>query len=81
MWAMATLRERLAASDTDAALRLVADARPRLFSKVAELRTSHLKNGCELSELTRDSYSADAARVARAGGDPRSIAGTYASFR
>lgn len=78
---MATLRERLAASDTDAALRLVAEARPRLFSKVAELRTCHLKNASELSDLTRDSYSADARRVASAGGDPRSIAGTYASFR
>lgn len=78
---MATLRERLAASETDAALRLVAEARPRLFSKVAELRNRHLKNDCELSDLTRDSYSADARRVADAGGDPRDIAGTYASFR
>lgn len=78
---MATLRERLAASDTDAALRLVAEARPVIYSKVAELRNSYLKNSCKLSDLTRDSYSADAARVARAGGDPRTIAGTYASFR
>jgi integrase len=78
---MATLREKLAASDTDAALRLVADARPKLFCKVAELRDAHLKGGDELADRTRDSYAADAARVMKAGGDPRPLAGTVKSFR
>ena len=78
---MATLRERLAASDTDAALRLVADVRSNLFSKVAELRADHLKGGGELSDRTRDGYAADARRVAAAGGNPMALAGTYASFR
>jgi hypothetical protein len=78
---MATLREKLAASDSDAALRLVADARPKLFSKVAELRALHLKGGGELSDRTRDSYAGDARRVAAAGGNPVALAGTYASFR
>ena len=78
---MATLREKLAASDTDAALRLVTDAKPKLFSKVAELRAAHLKDGGELSHRTRDSYAADARRTAAAGGNPAALAGTYASFR
>ena len=78
---MATLREMLAVSDSDSALRLVADARPKLFSKVAELRAFHLKGGGELSDRTRDSYAGDARRVATAGGDPMALAGTYASFR
>jgi hypothetical protein len=78
---MASLREKLATSDTDAALRLVADARPKLFSKVAELRALHLKGEGELSDRTRDSYAGDARRVAAAGGDPLALAGTYASFR
>lgn len=78
---MACLREKLAASDTDAALRLVADARPKLFSKVAELRALHLKSGGQLSDKTRDSYAGDARRVAVAGGNPMALAGTYASFR
>ena len=78
---MASLREKLAVSDTDAALRLVADARPKLFSKVAELRALHLKGGGELSDRTRDSYAGDARRVATAGGNPTALAGTYASFR
>lgn len=78
---MATLREKLAASDTIAAMRLVADAKPRLFSNVAELRAAYLQGGNELSDATRDSYAADAARVAKAGGDPMALAGTYASFR
>ena len=78
---MATLREKLAASDTDAALRLVADVRASLFSKVAELRAAHLKGGGELSDRTRDSYASDAARVKKAGGDPMALSGTYESFR
>jgi hypothetical protein len=78
---MATLREKLAASDTDAALRLVSDAKPKLFSKVTELRATHLKGGGELSDRTRDSYAADARRVGAAGGNPAALAGTYASFR
>lgn len=78
---MATLREKLAASDTAAAMRLVADAKPQLFSKVAELRATHLQGCGELSDRTRDSYAADTARVVRAGGDPMALAGTYASFR
>ncbi|MDO8370319.1 MAG: hypothetical protein Q7T39_00170 [Polaromonas sp.] len=78
---MATLREKLAASDTTAAMRLVVDAKPQLFSKVAELRAAHLQGGGELSDRTRDSYASDAARVAKAGGDPVALAGTYASFR
>ena len=78
---MATLREKLAASDTDAALRLVADVRSNLFSKVAELRADHLKGGGELADRTRDGYAADARRVAAAGGDPMALAGTNASFR
>ena len=78
---MATLREKLAASDTDAALRLVADVRSNLFSKVTELRADHLKGGGELADRTRDGYAADARRVAAAGGDPMALAGTYASFR
>ena len=79
--AMATLRESLAALDRDAALRLVADVRPNLFSKVAELRAAHLKSGGELSDRTRDSYAADARRVSAAGGNPLSLAGTLATFR
>ncbi len=78
---MATLREKLAASDTDAALRLMADVRSNLFSKVAKLRADHLKRGGELADRTRDGYAADARRVAAAGGDPMALAGTYASFR
>ena len=78
---MATLREKLAASDTDAASRLLADVRASLFSKVAELRAAHLKGGGELSDRTRDSYAADARRTAAAGGNPAALAGTYASFR
>ena len=78
---MAFLRERLAALDTDAALRLVADVRASLFSKVAELRATHLKGAGDLTDRTWDSYASDAARVARAGGDPMALAGTYASFR
>ena len=78
---MATLREKLAASSTDAASRLLADVRASLFSKVAELRAAHLKGGGELSDRTRDSYAADARRVAAAGGNPAALAGTYASFR
>lgn len=78
---MVSLRESLAASDTDAAMRLVVDARPKLFGKVAELRAAHLKSGGELSDKTRDSYAADARRVAAAGGNPLSVAGTVASFR
>lgn len=78
---MATLREMLAGSDTDAALRLVAEIKPKLFSQVAELRAAHLKGGGELSDRTRDSYADDAKRVAQAGGDPMALAGTYASFR
>lgn len=78
---MATLRKKLAAaSDNDDALRLVVNARPKLFAMVAELREAH--GGCsKLSDKSRDSYSADAQRVANAGGDPRTLAGTYASFR
>lgn len=78
---MVSLRERLAASDTDAALRLVAEVRPKLFRKVTELRDAHLKGGGELSDRTRDSYAADARRVACCGGNPLSLAGTAASFR
>lgn len=78
---MASLREKLAAVDTDAALRLVADARPMLFAKVAELRAQHLKGCGELADRTRDSYASDARRVADAGGDPMALAGTAASFR
>ena len=78
---MASLRESLATLDTDAALRLVADARPNLLRMVAELRAAHLKSGGELSDRTRDSYAADARRVSAAGGNPLSLAGTVASFR
>lgn len=78
---MASLREKLAALDTDAALRLVADARPMLFAKVAELRAQHLQGGGELTDRTRDSYASDARRVADAGGNPMALAGTAASFR
>jgi hypothetical protein len=78
---MASLRESLAALDTDAAMRLVVDARPNLFRMVAELRAAHLKSGGELSDKTRDSYAADARRVSAAGGNPLSLAGTVATFR
>ena len=78
---MASLREKLAALDTDAALRLVADARPMLFAKVAEMRARHLQGGSELTDRTRDSYASDARRVADAGGNPMALAGTAASFR
>jgi hypothetical protein len=78
---METLREKLAGLGTDAALRVVINARASLFSKVAELRAEHLKGAGELTDRTRDSYASDAARVARAGGDPMALAGTYASFR
>lgn len=78
---MVSLRESLATLDTAAAMRLVVDARPKLFSKVAELRAAHLKSGCELSDRTRDSYAADARRVSAAGGNPLPLAGTAATFR
>ena len=78
---MATLREKLAALDTEAALRLVSNVRPQFFAKVAELRGTHLKGGAELCDKTRDGYAADARRVAAAGGDPQVLAGTAASFR
>jgi hypothetical protein len=78
---MVSLRESLATLDTAAAMRLVVDARPKLFSKVAELRAAHLKSGGELSVRTRDSYSADARRVSAAGGNPLELAGTVATFR
>jgi integrase len=78
---MVSLREKLAASDTDAALRIVVDARPKLFSKVAELRAAHLKGGGELTDRTRDSYASDVRRVSKAGGNPGMLAGTAASFR
>ncbi len=51
-----------------------------LLAKVAELRAAHLGGG-ELADRTRDSYASDAARVANAGGDPMTLAGTAASFR
>lgn len=78
---MVSLRESLATLDTDAAMRLVADVRPKLFSKVAELRDAHLKSGGELTDKTRDSYASDARRVSEAGGNPLSAAGTAATFR
>ena len=78
---MVSLRESLATLDTDAAMRLVVDARPKLFSKVAELRAAHLKSGGELADKTRDSYAADARRVSAAGGNPLELAGTAATFR
>ena len=79
--AMVSLRKKLATLDTDAAMRLVNDVRPKLFAKVAELRTAHLKGGGELTDRSRDSYAADAKRVAAAGGNPADLAGTAASFR
>lgn len=78
---MVSLRESLATLDTDAAMRLVTDVRPKLFSKVAELRAAQLKGGGELADKTRDSYASDARRVSAAGGNPLSVAGTAASFR
>lgn len=78
---MVSLREKLAALDTDAAMRLVVDARPKLFSKVAELRDAQLKGGGELADRTRDSYASDARRVSEAGGNPLSVVGTAATFR
>lgn len=78
---MVSLRESLATLDTAAAMRLVVDARPKLFRKVAELRAAHLKSGGELSVRTRDSYAADARRVSAAGGNPLELAGTVATFR
>ena len=63
---MVSLRESLATLDADAAMRLVVDARSKLFSKVAELRAAHLKSGGELSDRTRDGYASDARRVAAA---------------
>lgn len=71
---------RLAAMPADAAASWVAESRPKLQAKVAELRAKHLKGG-KLRDETRASYAADAARVAAAGGDPRSLAGTPSSFR
>ena len=79
--AMVSLRKKLATLDTDAAMRLVNDVRPKLFAKVAEMRTVHLKGGGELADRSRDSYAADAKRVAAAGGNPAALAGTAASFR
>jgi len=76
-----TLRDKLAAADTCDALRLVAQARPALFAKVAELRAAHLQGGAKLSDKTRDSYAADARRVAACGGDMMAAAGTAATFR
>lgn len=78
---MRRLREEIAALDSNTKLRVVADARLRLFSKVAELRDTHLKAASKLADRTRDSYADDARRTAAAGGDPAAIAGTYASFR
>jgi len=76
-----TLRDKLAAAGTDDALRLVAQARPALFAKVAELRAAHLQGGAKLSDKTRDSYAADVRRVAACGGDVTAAAGTAATFR
>lgn len=78
---MVTLAQRLGAMGNDDALRLVAQVRPQLLVKVTELRNVHLKNGVELSDKSRDSYRGDALRVSAAGGDPRDLAGTAASFR
>lgn len=75
---MATSRDQRAAADSG----LPGSAAPDpLFARVAELRAAHLSGGGELADRTRDSYAADAARVASAGGDPMARAGTAASFR
>ena len=78
---MAKLVERLRALDNDDALRLVGQLRPQLFEQVATLRAEHLKGGRELAAKSTDSYRDDARRVSAAGGDPRTLAGTKASFR
>lgn len=78
---MANLVERLRAVDNDGALRLVGQLRPQLFDQVATLRAEHLKGGRELAAKSTDSYRDDARRVSAAGGDPRTLAGTKASFR
>jgi hypothetical protein len=75
------LVERLRALDNDGALRLVGQLRPQLFAQVATLRVEHLKGGRELAAKSTDSYRDDARRVSAAGGDPRTLAGTKASFR
>ena len=78
---MLPLRERLATLNTDAAMRLVVDVRHQLFEKVKEMRAAHLKDGGKLSDRTRESYAADARRVADSGGNLALLAGTAASFR
>ena len=78
---MATLREQLTTLSNDDALRLVARVRQPLLDQVATLRNEHLKGVSELSDKSRDSYRADALRVAAARGDLLSLAGTAASFR
>lgn len=78
---MVTLREQLTTLSNDDALRLVARVRQPLLDQVAKLRNEHLKGVSELSDKSRDSYRADALRVAAAGGDLLSLAGTAASFR
>src|SRR5574343_562413 len=75
---MATKRDQRAAAETGVPGAAASDP---LFAKVAELRAAHLSGGGELADRTRDSYAADAARVARAGGDPMALAGTATSFR
>lgn len=77
---MASLVKRLGALGNDDALRLVAQVRPQLLAKVAELRAAHLKGG-PLAQKTKDGYRRDARRVSAAGGDPRVVSGTAASFR
>lgn len=75
---MATKRDQRAAAETGLPGAAASDP---LFARVAELRAAHLSGGGELADRTRDSYAADAARVAQAGGDPMALAGTAASFR
>lgn len=78
---MANLREQLRAAGNDGAVRLVASLRPQLLAQVATLRDEHLKGARELAAKSSDSYRSDALRVAAAGGDPLTLAGTRASFR
>lgn len=60
---------------------VVASLRPQVLAEVATLRVEHLKGVRELSAKSTDAYAGHAKRVKASGGDPRTLAGTAASFR
>lgn len=78
---MATLRERLRQLNDDDAMRLVAQLRPQLLAKVAELRRDHLQGVAERSTESIAQYEAHAKRAAERGWDIAGMVGSKSSFR